>query len=971
MATYDLTQGIPASYEPNDIFNCPYSGNKVTMQMLPGTYKLEVWGAEGGYRSNQTYSGKGGYSIGTISFEEPTTFYIYAGASGRTTGANKLGFNGGGYRASAASAGGDGSDIRIGQDSLYARVIVAGGGGSDGATSKQGMYGGGEVGGSSTQSFTSDSTGCGKGGTQTYSGASASYTIDTQSNTNYRGGFGFGGSGLYASSGYGGAGGGGWYGGSGTSPDGSGDDDRGGGGGSGYIYTSATAGNYPTGCLLNSTYYLTDASMISGNAAMTSPTGASETGHYGDGYIRITVINVEAGTKCNFYEGSTLLKSMYLEAGTLLSTIEVKKACEYQWKNSSGSVITTVPDTKEINLYGTLIRRIPATYDLLTETMPSTFIEGDIVECDYSGAIKTISLHAGYYKFEAWGAQGGNAQNGSIWGYGGYGGYASGIHYKSKTSTYYLCVGRVGTYNNSTSTADGGYNGGGMGYQYCGGGGGATHISQSNGLLSTLSSDLSHLVLVAGGGGGGLAASSAYIGNGGAGGGYVGCNGTYVGTSATYTAYQGTGGSQTEGGCCYSLTSTDASSGKFGQGGRYYTSYGAGGGGGFYGGSGGYQYAAGGGGSSWASPSFIIHPRLIPGNNEKYGKAESGFIRITYLGTTYNYNDIDATTTPKPRLKKNDVIKCPYTGDKIQLILPKGKYMIECYGASGGNTGYSTTNIAAYNHSNGKGGYSHGTVTLSGKTKVYLYVGGKGEDGNATNTETSKGGFNGGGNGGSYYAGAGGGATDVRIGTDDLSHRLIIAGGGGGAAYYTTTPIFGGDGGGSTGIDGTNFYNVTYRCTGGTQTSGGTVTTYNVAGNPGELGQGGKCADATLTNYCTGGGGGGGLYGGAGSGFYNSSSYYFRSGCGGGGGSGFTFTEPVTECSLDNQYALEDAFTCASGYDGNGLIIITVLEVSSNEMYCKIDNEWKLIDALYVMINNDWKEIKEIYTMNSTWKNIV
>ena len=38
----------------------------------------------------------------------------------------------------------------------------------------------------------------------------------------------------------------------------------GGGGGSGYVYTSATASQYPAGCLLDSRYYLTGASTTAG-----------------------------------------------------------------------------------------------------------------------------------------------------------------------------------------------------------------------------------------------------------------------------------------------------------------------------------------------------------------------------------------------------------------------------------------------------------------------------------------------------------------------------------------------------------------------------------------------------------------------------------------------------------------------------------------------------------------------------------
>lgn len=177
---------------------------------------------------------------------------------------------------------GGASDIRINDDSLYARVIVAGGGGSDGASNKHGMYGGGLSGGTSSESY---GTG-GDGATQTAGGTGSS-------NSATKGIFGYGGKGIYASNGYAGAGGGGWYGGAGSSPDSSADDDRGGGGGSGYVYTSETANNYPSGCLLNSLYYLVDAQTIDGATSIPSPNNENETeiGHTGDGFVRITKYN--------------------------------------------------------------------------------------------------------------------------------------------------------------------------------------------------------------------------------------------------------------------------------------------------------------------------------------------------------------------------------------------------------------------------------------------------------------------------------------------------------------------------------------------------------------------------------------------------------------------------------------------------------------------------------------------------------
>ena len=55
-----------------------------------------------------------------------------------------------------------------------------------------------------------------------------------------------------------GAGGGGWYGGAGTYTTSTSQWGSGGGGGSNYVYTSSTAVNYPSGCLLTPNYYLSD-----------------------------------------------------------------------------------------------------------------------------------------------------------------------------------------------------------------------------------------------------------------------------------------------------------------------------------------------------------------------------------------------------------------------------------------------------------------------------------------------------------------------------------------------------------------------------------------------------------------------------------------------------------------------------------------------------------------------------------------
>lgn len=71
--------------------------------------------------------------------------------------------------------------------------------------------------------------------------------------------------------------GGGWYGGGGGGP-GNHSGSTGGGGGSGYVYTSSTSSNYPNGCKLNSSYYLINTSMLTGQRS-------------GNGQAKITLVN--------------------------------------------------------------------------------------------------------------------------------------------------------------------------------------------------------------------------------------------------------------------------------------------------------------------------------------------------------------------------------------------------------------------------------------------------------------------------------------------------------------------------------------------------------------------------------------------------------------------------------------------------------------------------------------------------------
>lgn len=299
MATYNLTSSIPTieDLQKNDILNCPYSGEVIQITLPKGTYQLECWGAQGGSYSSY-YGGFGGYSSGILTLNGETTLFLTTGGQPATNSTSQSmspgGYNGGGQGAvryynstySYGQGGGGASDIRIGQNDLYARVIVAGGGGGsssvNAATTK---YGGGSSGGSPQSGFAGTATSAGTGGSfgvgaSTYSGK-----------LNY----------MYGS----GGGGGGWYGGGAGNTDSYVADTTTAyrnynGGGSGYVYTSQTASNYPSGCLLNSSYYLSDASTKAGNTSFIGPTGSAETGHSGNGYIKITIINIITN-KFNIY----------------------------------------------------------------------------------------------------------------------------------------------------------------------------------------------------------------------------------------------------------------------------------------------------------------------------------------------------------------------------------------------------------------------------------------------------------------------------------------------------------------------------------------------------------------------------------------------------------------------------------------------------------------------------------------------
>ena len=294
-----------------------------------GTYKIELWGAQGGNVENSdsilVQGGKGAYVSGNIKLEKEIKFYIYVGASGENSinggeyHAFSSTFNGGGSGHqniyARASSGGGATDIRLingvwnSFNSLKSRIMVsAGGGGALSFESRSpGGYGGalqggeGLINGLGNGAYDSNIRENATGGTQTSGGK----TNDRKTFESF-GKFGIGGNSFGESSS---GGGGGYYGGAG------GIDQGGlvsaGAGGSSFIsgYKGCVAireestedkillkdncsdGTDDIECSYHySDMIFTETQMIAGNETMPSPSGGTEEGHTGNGYARITYL---------------------------------------------------------------------------------------------------------------------------------------------------------------------------------------------------------------------------------------------------------------------------------------------------------------------------------------------------------------------------------------------------------------------------------------------------------------------------------------------------------------------------------------------------------------------------------------------------------------------------------------------------------------------------------------------------------
>lgn len=290
-----------------------YKGEPEKISLIGGKYKLEVWGAKGGDMTDTRDSsrklakgGLGGYSRGSLKLKDSETVYVYVGGEGKSASSEEGATTSGGFPdgggtktghyskeyTSAPGTGGGSTSIRVGGETDFSRVIVAGGGGGASGHyiySDHGGFGGGLCGGSCMQNLDIQ---IGRGpGTQTGSTGGPGFGSDGRP-----GEFGRGAAGNYGKE-SGGGGGGGWYGGGGGGSGKIGDSGcSSGGGGSGWTFTESSFSAWRSGdpskaskFLLNSSYYLTDSLTVSGDSSFPNPDGSStECGHPGNGYAKIT-----------------------------------------------------------------------------------------------------------------------------------------------------------------------------------------------------------------------------------------------------------------------------------------------------------------------------------------------------------------------------------------------------------------------------------------------------------------------------------------------------------------------------------------------------------------------------------------------------------------------------------------------------------------------------------------------------------
>ena len=161
------------------VWNYDYTGGEQTFTFpTTGTYKLEIWGAQGGSINETYYGGYGAYSFGNIKISQNNKLYINVGGQGTVS---QGGYNGGGSTDYSGGGGGGATHIALESGKLsilenkknYILIVAGGGGGSGAFNNYVGGAGGGYIGEKAAGSSP------GFGGTQLSGGEVSNYTGPT------------------------------------------------------------------------------------------------------------------------------------------------------------------------------------------------------------------------------------------------------------------------------------------------------------------------------------------------------------------------------------------------------------------------------------------------------------------------------------------------------------------------------------------------------------------------------------------------------------------------------------------------------------------------------------------------------------------------------------------------------------------------------------------------------------------------
>ena len=633
----DYTEPSDDNSEPKYEFVVPYSG----------VYKLEAWGAQGGYGYDESkyYGGYGGYSVGRVHLSKGDKIYVVVGGKGTSSTSKKAAAVAGGYNGGGAgygstdkyvSGGGGATHIALMSGLLTTfenkkdKLLLVAAGGGGGAMYSSSNYSIGGSGGGFNGVKSSNT-----GNSYTSTGASQS----SSGTGYYPGTFGKGGCNATANGCSGG--GGGLYGGDSARYQG------GGAGGSSYIGNSLLT-NKVMYC-----YNCTESSDLSTKTVTTTclnNTATENCAKIGNGYARITIETIEEVIE-------TSIVTVVNEELHEVTTIEMKKGTK---------ISLPINPNSEYIFDKYAIEKGTAEIDGTNITPTSDILVIKVVNLPYKKSSEFAYIEPttnnpepyytftapqkGTYKIETWGAQGGYGYDETKYP-GGYGGYSTGYIQLNKGEMIYIYVGGKGTSAKEKigETIPGGYNGGGNGRgadnKFLSGGGGATHISKESGLLTTFENKKENLLIVAAGGGGSAYSTSNNYGTGGSAGGFHGVKSTNVGESANTSGATQTG------------SGTGKYPGIFGQGGCNSTSEScAGGGSGLYGGDS-NRYAGGGAGGS----SYIANTLLSNKSMFCYKCEES---------TDENTYTINTTGTSEYADKEN----CPngYSADAISKCAKAG-----------------------------------------------------------------------------------------------------------------------------------------------------------------------------------------------------------------------------------------------------------------------------------------------------------